>query len=62
MNKVLDAFERQVKEEGKLEGKIEVKIEIARKLIQKKISLNEIKEITNLSDNEIDAIRKQLEI
>ncbi|MDD2511212.1 MAG: hypothetical protein PHP26_08800 [Syntrophomonas sp.] len=42
-------------------GKIKGKREIARKLLQKKMSIDEIKEITDLSDKEIEKIKRQME-
>lgn len=51
----------KAKKEGKLEGQLEGKLEVARKLIQKKMTLDEIKEITDLSEAEIEKIIKQLE-
>lgn len=47
--------------EGRLEGKWEGKLEIARKLLQKQMSIDEIKEITDLSDKEIEKIKTQME-
>jgi len=50
-------YDPVVEERGKMEGKLE----IARKLLQKKISIDEIKEITDLSDKEIEKIKAQME-
>jgi len=43
--------------EGKIEGKIEEKIEIARKALKKGLSINDIVELTGLSEDEIKGIR-----
>ncbi|MGI6488623.1 MAG: hypothetical protein ACOX2B_10010 [Syntrophothermaceae bacterium] len=50
-------YDPVVEERGILRGKRE----IARKLLQKKMSIGEIKEITDLSDKEIEKIRRQME-
>ena len=43
--------------EGKIEGKIEEKIEISRKALKKGLSINDIVELTGLSEDEIKGIR-----
>ena len=45
------------KEEGEKEGKIGEKIEIAKKLLSKKMTIEEIIEITGLTKKEIDKIK-----
>lgn len=47
---------REAKEEGKEEGERKSKIEIAKKLLSKKISIEEIEEITGLSKEEIQKL------
>lgn len=52
--------EERGKIKGKREGKRERNMEITRRLLQKKMSVDEIKEITDLSDKEIERIRMQM--
>ena len=44
--------------EGKIEGKLEGKLEIAKRALKKGYSINDITEITGLSEDEIKGINQ----
>jgi predicted transposase/invertase (TIGR01784 family) len=49
----------QGKMEGKLEGKLEGKAEVAKKMLAKKISIDEIVELTELTREQVEKLKKQ---
>lgn len=55
---MIDRENRRIRLEGKKEGNREGKIEVARKLLNKKMSFEDIEEVTGLSRNVIERLKK----
>lgn len=54
---LMTSWERKGLEKGKIEGKAEVEDEIARRMLQKGFSLQEVSEITGLSESELKKLQ-----
>ena len=57
MNEGKEVGKKEGKKEGIVQGRNEAKEEIAKKMISKNISIEEIKDITNLSIEEIQKLK-----
>jgi predicted transposase/invertase (TIGR01784 family) len=56
---ITTSYHEKGREQGKLEGKLEGKAEVAKKMLAKNISIDEIVEITELTREQVEKLKKQ---